>query len=1166
MFARCKLDPSYVSNSSISDILFNQTLKENTPTSKNGKFFLSPENPSGRTLLEQNKSEMEISGSNWNQTRTSNDSSKSLIYSPKISPDRLVLGELGPPSISPLDPSRLWEESEGRLGQTSLNSYLSNTGSDPTLHKSGERKPVLTVTPDTSRGITHLSLSYSDLNSDNITPGQNKSSSRENSGLSETANSFVFKNGVDKSIESLSGSSNLVNQSEMLSFSDVSLQLPDSSSNSRNRSDTQQDVNKSTTPSIRDESRKKKRSHGIHDPSKSLSDKYSKSRSIDSFSSREYSPSDRQSSYLSDRGLASSDRGLSSSHSTNDASGHRSLTSSGFQSEESNMSTTSPAYSHFCNKNASKFQSTPLVENEISSICPPSSNKPITGKRVSLDDDIYDVSKFKNSTPVINESHIYDHNIKDNITPITSSEPKKPHLIMPPSSLFYENSKVDSPVLPPIGWSRCSSSAGSSGSGGKFFKDPTLDSIEDLTNKSAGESKHTSSLVSQGGNSGYLEKSSLSALLSDMSSSKCTRTSEETLSMGSDPDTLKRSTHSSNSASMIRKAESLPYMPENDAYSSSNSDTGLTASLPYHLYNMPGRRSLDRSQNSIHEYENINNYSRQGSNTSNSSSLNLSGNKTVSSYLYNSEPEKNRLQELYNEFSHASSMRNESDTNKTFDKDKVPNYENLNDFSDGNTVDCVHESDSRSDEFNRDRWRASLDKEMKERLIHDIEKLAPRKLYELSTRNGPPKKKMSPINITEYTDSPYKFRKPASSEYENINSLGQTHIYEYTESPFKVRKSDNTARRAIYGSMKSASKDSLIGEYENIDSISGNTNYVNIDHMLGPCPVATPESLSDTVILDDIHGTLGRGDKTFNLINSCHGELPQDAVFENESLRSQELSRTKSPINTSGLNSAFRPVKGRNSVESPLSRISSGSDKTYNIENEIDYKTDQFTNSNQEGSVESTDASINSGRSSRRQSNISNYVSDVENMSSFQWTRDTGMLSMTGWSDSVSQSPRNYLQLAGKAPLNFSVPTFLQDTNSSQTSKHSYTDSIPWEESDNSQNNTDLSDGKFGARQPLKALENTPVFSPIYGQDTRLNIELSSRKRFMSTPKLSTGSEMSVSRNSDEAKTPQRRRSSGISRRSYANNTSTWSTQSETDISCNDSENGTFALSKTTYI
>jgi hypothetical protein len=812
----------------------------------------------------------------------------------------------------------------------------------------------------------------------------------------------------------------------------------------------------------------------------------------------------------------------------------------------------------------------PVVENEISSICPPSSVRAATSKRVSLDDDIYaDSSKFKNSTPVIDENHhVYDKDLKDNITPITSIGPKKANVIMPPSSLFYENSNVDSPVLPPIGWSRRSSSAGSSGSGGRFFKDPTLSSNEDLNNKS-GESKCTVSLVSQGSNNGYMEKSSLSALLSDMSSSKCTRTSEENFSMASDPDTLKRSNHSILSDNMIdRKTESLPYMPVNDGYSLNHSDNGLTASLPHQFYNMQGRRSLDKSQNSIHDYENIDKYTKQSSNASNSS-LNLSGSKTVSAYLYNNEPEKNRLQELYNEFSHASCMKNESDINHTFDKDKIPNYENVNELNDGNIADCIPESDSRSDMFSRDKWRASLDKEMKERLVHDIERLAPKKLYQLSTKNGPPKKKMSPVNITEYNDSPYKFRKPygsaTPSEYENIDSLGQTHLSEYTESPFKVRKSGITARRAIYGSMKSESKDSLTGEYENINSLSGDTNYVNIDHLLGPCPVATPESLSDTVMLDDIHGPLGRGDKTFNLVNNRHSDIYQDSVFENESLRSQELSRTKSPINTSGFNSAFKPVKGRKSVESPLSRTSSGSDKTYNIENEIDYKTDEFVHSNQEGLVESTDSSSNSGKSSRRQSNISNYVSDVENMSSFQWTRDTGMLSMTGLSDSVSRSPRNYLQLAGKAPLNFSVPTFLQDESSSQTSKHSYTDSIPWEESDNSlQTTADLSEGKI--RQPLKALENTPVFSPIYGQDRRLSIELSSRKRFMSTPKLSTGSELSVSRNSEESKTPQRRRSSGLSKKPYSDNTSTWSSQSETDISCNVSGHSTFALSKTTYI
>jgi len=226
--------------------------------------------------------------------------------------------------------------------------------------------------------------------------------------------------------------------------------------------------------------------------------------------------------------------------------------------------------------------------------------------------------------------------------------------------------------------------------------------------------------------------------------------------------------------------------------------------------------------------------------------------------------------------------------------------------------------------------------------------------------------------------------------------------------------------------------------------------------------------------------------------------------------------------------------------------------------------------SSQEGSVESTDASLSS-KNSRRQSNVSNYLSDVENMSSFQWSQDTGSVSMTGLSESTSQSPRNYLQLAGKAPLNFSVPTFLRDDSSSQTSKHSYTDSIPWEESESSlQTSADLSGVKPSVRQPLKALENTPVFSPIYGQDRQLSIELSSRKRFMSTPKLSTGSEMSMSRNSEDSilsmKTPQRRRSSGVPKKTYSDNTSTWSSQSEADISNHVNEHSTFALSKTTYI
>lgn len=1131
MFARCKLDPSFVSNSSISDILFNQTMKQNTPGSRHGKYSLSPENSNGRTLLEQNKSESDISCSNWNHTKTSDSSSKSLIYSVKSTPDRQMANEGGPVSISPLDPSRLWEESKGRLRLTpTYNSFQYPTGSDPSLNQPGERNTVLTVTPDTSRGITHLSLSYSDLNSENSESKVNRSGDKQNSALSETADSFVFRNGVNKSIESLSNSSNLVTQSELLSFSDVSLQLPDSSSSSRNMSQCTSAENKSY-------SARKNRSDEKYAKVGSL-DRRDKSRSVDSFSSREYSPSERQSSYLSDRGLASSDRGLSSSSSTNNASGHRSLTSSGFQSEESNMSATSPAYGHFCSQSANQYQSTPIVENEISSINPPLSSKPLMTKRISLDKDIYpDVSKYKNSTPVIEENTtpVLQQAFKENITPVTSSVCKKPQSSLPPSSLFYsQQGDVDSPVLPPLGWSRRSSSAGSSGSGGRYFKDPSVDEYESANeNRSDEDLKYSQSLVSQGSsNNLYGEKSSLSALLSDMSSSKCTRTSDETISLSSDPESLRRSSQAILSASMMKKAESLPYMPEHSAGYMENLRTGMTASLPYH------RQSLDRSQNSIHDYENINNYSAQNASGSNSSSLNLSGGKVVSSYLCNNEPEKQRLQELYDELSHVSTLK----------KDRVPDYENVNERNDCNTVN--------NGMFQRANWRASLDKEMKDRLVHDIEKLAPKKLYQLRTKNGPPRKKLSPVDISEYTESPYKFRKSntQTSDYENVDSLCRTALTEYTHSSFKVRKPGNSVRRTVIDSLRSGSQDSLTGECENIDSVPENANYVNIDHLLGPCPVATPESLSDTVILDDRN-------KTYSLISCENVEQNQDTCST-----SLELLRNKSPINTSGVNSAFKPVKSRKSDESQLSGSSGDSDAVFSVNNEINELPCEA------GFVEKSISSLRSGKSLRRQSNESNYLSDAESMSSFQWSQNSGSMSMTSTSDSVRHSPRNYLQLVGKAPLNFSVPTFLKDDNSSQISKHSYTDSIPWEESESLQTTGDQSSIKPTPRQPLKALENTPVFSPIYGLDRRLSIELSSRKRFMSTPKLSAGSEMSVSQTSDDSmaisgiKTPQRRRSSGIFKKTYSDNTSTWSTQSESDISTHVNEHSTFALSKTTYI
>lgn len=149
---------------------------------------------------------------------------------------------------------------------------------------------------------------------------------------------------------------------------------------------------------------------------------------------------------------------------------------------------------------------------------------------------------------------------------------------------------------------------------------------------------------------------------------------------------------------------------------------------------------------------------------------------------------------------------------------------------------------------------------------------------------------------------------------------------------------------------------------------------------------------------------------------------------------------------------------------------------------------------------------------------------DSENTLPWQWSE-----SIDSESVSSNRTSRNYFELAGT-----NVLSFLSDYNSSKFSENS--DSVL---------SVDMK------RQPLKALENTPVFSPICGQERRLSLELSSRKRFTSTPKLSTGSDLSVSsKNSEDknmsvARTPKRRRSNGVGNQSGLNDTSVWCTETE---------------------
>ncbi|KAL4236359.1 XK [Mactra antiquata] len=1150
MFSRCKLDPSFVSNESISEILFNQTLKRESVDGNIGVTSLSPSQypQSDLPRFEQNNSITAIDGQNWNHSRVSNNSSKSLIVSNRSTPDRdLTLGTK-PMKISPLDPSKLWEESEQRLdSMVSPNSYLCNNEIDTIPNRSKDKTAVLTITPDESRGITHLSLSYSDLNGDQ----------KSGSGNS------ILKGEVNKSVESLNDHSNNRSHSKLLSFSDESLQLPDNSyNNSRNRSNSHQDSMQSGsqtnhTGPYSDRLERKSSEYGI----RSL-DRGGKTRSVDSFNSRECS-SDTQPSYLSDRGLASSDHALSSSASTNDIYGQRSMTSSGFQSEESNLSVTSPKhkfYSKYLQQQQS--QAKPLVENEISSISQPVTTSMIRNKRVSLDQDIYaDSETFKNSTPIIEGTKASGLNA-DDITPIIRGEPKNRDTELLPSSLFNFDvtSSKDSPTLPPIGWSRTSSS----NSGRRFFEDLTDTSCHDGMKSNEDNRENRSNMSSYVETPSYMERSSLSVLLSDMSSFKNggNRTSSETVSSQSDIDSLKRSTNSNSVDLMINRTTSLPYIPQNKLSPCLTPDE-VSASLP-HIVN--SRQSLDKSLDSIHEYENIENYSSQNGSGSSSASLNVSGGRIVSDYLCNTEPEKTRMQELFNEY---------SSLKESTEKCKVSDYMNIGVSSDLGNRSQVNEGQGEQARKSRN-WRNSIDKQTTESLINDIEKLAPKKLYQLQSKSAVAKK-LSPVKISDYADSPYKFRKSnerkslsgAASDYENIRNFDQN---DFNGSPYKVRQ-----KSGLSGNIRSNKKGSVDSINTEI-SLNSSRLYENIDvlssKIIGNCPIASPESLSDALLLDDLlPRQQAPSNQTYSIIEKVHSELDNVSPWASLESQSVELSRNKSPINTSGVNSAFKPVKNRQSVDSQSS-CSDHSRMTNSSSSTLDsgvYKSCHSNVSSRNGS--SNEENVFVPEKSGHFSDSLQYSCNTENVSSFQWIQNTGVSMTTGLSESVDQTPRNYLRMSITPPSCLNV---LNSDNASQSSKHSYTDSIPWEDSVNKSANSSMGGvnssvgmaPKQRPRQPLKSLENTPVFSPIYGNDNVHGVELSSRARYMSTPKLSSAQELSTSKTSEDSfggiKTPCRA-STGRSNRTNSNNTSTWSSQCDSDIS-DHMGHSTFALSKTTYI
>lgn len=1071
---------SRISNESSSSLVHERCpVHNNSRTSSSNRSLKSP------MYREQNNSLTEISMRVAYQSRVSNESSASLVL--ERSPKDGSSAKLSPVSISPLDPGRLWEESQGRLGRTSSPQEYSRPVSSNANH-SREGNAILTITPDVSRGITHLSLSYSDVNSAD-SAGINSQDSSVQSG----STSLVYRHEMNKSLDCMSNSKHM-RDSRVLSFSDMSLQLPDNSSKSFSSPNNQSDLDRYRS---RDSSigRRETRSLGRQNyPKSSTLNGSVEKHSVESLSSsREYS-----SSFYSLRGSSGSDRMLCTSRHTHE-------TSSGFQSEDSNLSTLSPLTGNCIGKNHKQFQSTPIAENEISSIPAPQSSS-VVNKRTSLDTDV-----------VVNSSS------GQVLTPVYPIETKSSVCKPAQGNLFFvenELDALDSPVLPPIRLSRRSSSTESSGSS-RFFKDPTLDEEPEKNpennHTSESDSKNlSSSLYSRKRNSSaYMDKSSLSALLSDLSSSRNGegQSSEESLTLSSGTESLNRMAKATvTSESSMRKAASLPYLDDLRSQPSTGSTSGgvldTYTSLPH-----PRR---------------------------------------VSDYLCRNQQEKQRLQELYCEFSEATSGRvcqGDMGNQTSSDYVNVNSLQKLSPKGYGSTPALIGNA------FNRDHLRASLDKETRNRLVTNIEKLAPKKLYELKAKSDVEKKKVSPVNVTEYTESPYKFRKPRRES-------------------------------AMYEDRTNVSRDSIVNEVER--SVANNTlhpdyeNFYIVGDGLSGCPLATPESLSDAVFLDDANQACQGKEMT---CNEVRGELLQELLPDSDSLPSGELLGTKSPINVSGINSAFKPV--RKSLDSSSSNSHARSDATFTASDKSIEKS--FENLTEGRDSLDTNRDSLSGLQTRRRSDCSQFSLGTEN-SSFQWSQGSDTDSYTGESERNSETSRNYLKMAGRNALSFSSSVFLRDDVSSQGSQHSYTDSIPWEETENkslSFQNPDKSKSssfqnaeysnvvRSCPRQPLKALENTPVFSPIYGKERCQSIELSSRKRFMSTPKLSTGSELSTSsRNSEDesvlamVKTPNRLRSSGVGKKSFSDNTSTWSTQSEGEADRSQSvhEHSTFALSETQYI
>ncbi|KAL3868628.1 hypothetical protein ACJMK2_041419 [Sinanodonta woodiana] len=415
------------------------------------------------------------------------------------------------------------------------------------------------------------------------------------------------------------------------------------------------------------------------------------------------------------------------------------------------------------------------------------------------------------------------------------------------------------------------------------------------------------------------------------------------------------------------------------------------------------------------------------------------------------------------------------------------------------------------DLFNRSAWRASLDKEQQMRLENSFvgKSVQSKILYDdRGQKTGSPHEPQ----MSDLAESPYRFRYSNEKEDSKLSQLSGNKSFGVDLSQkCKGGQNENQAQSDTSSTEVEGIKDSLSSLEESYQGDTERGLY------------------SSTSLISD------HSDKYSSASNSITSSL-------------LDGSRTrKSPINRTGKNSAFRPVKPRESVMPKSSHsitfsVHKGQSKDHTYINTISPL----------GPLDSSDKE----NLAPDAITLSSYE---ESSSSFRWSKLSSESSMTGTS-LEDKSSINYLRMAGHTSLNFSHGCFPQMGNPSFLSNHSQSSSIPWEDSANISNSIhqyNLNEHSQGStlpvstskRQPLKSLENTPGVSPIGDKSLHTSLELSSWKHFMSTPKFSTESEASSHRNlkslSSGLELHQSRRSSGIGANTPNQESSSWSSQQD---------------------